>query len=367
VKEYTVDGVSVRSEITRDVIVPESGQRAVSIVSSCPSERWGTRTQGYGCTFPPNHSEFAVDLELARLRAAEMLLKVERGELPEGGLRVLGIEVFPPQGNGIRMIAGVNLATPATLLGPEILESPRFGFTRLGKYTLQNLDGSMAEAPLYGVRIKYGSYDIETYAVVSYHGSPACILGGDFFQKILRGKEYLIQELVADEHQRLLATAARCKKRYVLLAGSYGSHRGRLDGIKSALRSIGLVGLVLDEYPDIEEQSLAEKMVTYAAVSRFVIVDDFVPSGHIDELAICHERKFITAVLRLGGRATTAMQADLADDVTFIKEFAYAGDDELEVTALQAANWANGAVAERAKSLNRRYSAWRSPEKIVRG
>ena len=129
---------------------------------------------------------------------------------------------------------------------------------------------------------------------------------------------------------------------------------------------MGLTGLILDEYPDIEEQFLAEKMVTYAAISRFVIVDDSFPSGHINELEICHERKFVTAVLRLGGRATTAMQSNISDEVSFIREFGYVDDEALKSAVFEAAKWANEEVEERAKTLNRKYSDWRSPKKIMR-
>ena len=150
-----------------------------------------------------------------------------------------------------------------------------------------------------------------------------------------------------------------------MILGSYGDQRGRLARIKDALRKAGLVGLILDEYPDIEEQTLTEKMVTYAAFCRFVIVDDIAPSGHIKELDICHDLKFISAVLRMQGRPAPAMQADVGDEVSFIKEFSYEDDARLEQAVMDASTWADGAVMERAKSLNRKYSAWRSPTQIM--
>lgn len=168
------------------------------------------------------------------------------------------------------------------------------------------------------------------------------------------------------DHYRTLANAARCKKKYVLITGKYGEHRPRLERIKKALQTIDLIGLILDEYPDIEEQSLAEKMVTYASICRFVIVDDFVPSGHINELGICHERKFITSVLRCKGRAATAMQADIGAEVSFIKVFGYDRDEDVERVITEAAKWADNAVNDRAKMLNREYSNWRSPQKLMR-
>ena len=189
---------------------------------------------------------------------------------------------------------------------------------------------------------------------------------GDFFHKALADSSELITELVVSDHYRTLANAARCKKKYALVIGKYGEHRPRLEKIKTALDSLGIVGLILDEYPDIEEQSLSEKMVTFASISRFVIVDDLVPSGHIDELGICRERKFITAVLRQKGKPATAVQADIADEVTFLKQIDYESEEDLSQAVVEAVSWANRAVLNRAATLNRKYNTWRTPEKLMR-
>lgn len=167
------------------------------------------------------------------------------------------------------------------------------------------------------------------------------------------------------DHFRTLMNAARCKKKYVLILGKYGDKRERLQLIKAALADKGLMGLILDEYPDIEEQNLTEKMVTYATICRFVVADDVAPSGHIKELEICHDLKFITAVLRERGMASTAMQADISDEVLFIKDFGYEPESDLTRVVHDAANWASETVIERSKTLNRKYSSWRSPQKLM--
>jgi len=172
--------------------------------------------------------------------------------------------------------------------------------------------------------------------------------------------------MLLPDHLRTLAGAAKCKKQYVVITGKYGHRRPRLERIKAALATYGLTGLILDEYPDIEEQSLPEKLVTYASICRFVIVDDVEPSGHIDELRLCHELKFITAVLRQRGRPATAMHAALSEEVTFLKVISYERDTQLETAVVEAAEWAAQAVDERANTLNRLYQAWRSPAKIMR-
>jgi hypothetical protein len=256
----------------------------------------------------------------------------------------------------------VNLSFSPTLLQPELIKVLQL--TRSSELYCDGTTGNRAPVPLYRGTIKFGDLSVETNFLPAKYNGPV-VLGGDFFQKALQGNEGLIIELIVPEHLRTLANAARCKKKYVLILGTYGEKRERLARIKGALGKTGLVGLILDEYPDIEEQTLTEKMVTYAAFCRFVIVDDAAPSGHIKELDICHDLKFISAVLRFQGRPATAMQADIGDEVSFIKVFSYKDEDSLEQTIVEAATWAGGAVIERAKSLNRKYSAWRSPTQLM--
>jgi hypothetical protein len=364
VKEYLISGISVRSEIVSDEAKPEMKGRSLVINSSCSSERWGTRTQPYSYTCPLEWNDFLDNFEKIRLQAAELLVKAELDKEAKAPIPFLVPEIHGPNGKKMTPASSCNLGISPTLLGADFIKI--LGLKRSSESYYQQHGQQLMTIPLYTAWIKFGDYQAETLVAPSEHGVPACILGGDFFQKALAGYEERIIELLMPDHLRTLAGAARCKKKYVLITGKYGEHRSRLDQIKKQLASLGLIGMILDEYPDIEEQSLAEKMVTYASICRFVIVDDFLPSGHINELGICHERKFITAILRLKGRASTAMQSDISEEVGFIKSFVYELSDAFEKAVDLAAQWANTAVEERAKKLNREYSSWRSPERIMK-
>jgi hypothetical protein len=303
-KEYEISGINVNSEIIKDELLPDASARVVVVKSSCQSERWGIRAQTHSITIY-NHTSLedpAKSLEQSRHHAAELLAKTELGEIPEKGISVMGVEIHGPTGKKINAIAIADIGISPTLLGREIIDV--LTLESAGKHYFQESGVEVKRVPLFKARIGFGPYECETLIAPSDHGSPACILGGDFFQKLLLHRQELIQELLMPDHYRTLANAARCKRKYVLIAGAYGEHRPRLIRIKEKLKSLGFEGLVLDEYPDIEEQPLAEKMVTYASICRFVIVDDFAPSGHINELGICHERKFVTGVLRFRGRPT---------------------------------------------------------------
>lgn len=362
-KEYEISGIKVISEIVKDEDNPDF--RALVIRSSCPSTRWGTRTQDHSLThYKSGSADFATTLEQIRKQAAETLVKTERGELPERSLSFLGIEIDGPTGKKINVIAAPDLSRGPSLLDKGMIDALELQLD--GTHFYQEAAGQTRRIPLYKAKMTFGGISVETSVAPSNHGSPALILGGDFFQKAMRGKEGEIQELVLPDHRRALANAARCQKAHVLIAGKYGGkYRERLDRIKQALNSKNFTGLILDEYPDIEEQSLPAKMALFGSICRFVVVDDLVASGHNVELEICHERKFVTAILRQHAAASTAMQDDITEEVTFIRGFDYGADSEIENTVIKAAEWADEFVKRRARRLNRKYSQWRGPNKVM--
>jgi hypothetical protein len=95
------------------------------------------------------------------------------------------------------------------------------------------------------------------------------------------------------------------------------SRKATISFVLACLATFVLVGLILDEYPDIEEQSLMAKMVTHAAFCRFVIVDGIAPSDHIKKVDTCHDLKFIFAVLRMQGRPRECAAADFHAYIRF--------------------------------------------------
>jgi hypothetical protein len=360
-KEYVIRGIKVTSEVVKDEKSEAEKRRSLVIRSSCASTRWGVRTQDHSYSGPLGWDAFESSFEEIRFQAANTLVRTELAEIPEKSAPLLVVELIGPTSQRMMPACAVDLSFSPSLLGPEFIELLKL--ERTGQIYCEVVNGQLNHIPLYRGRIRFGDNEVETSFLPATYNGPV-VLGGDFFQKALVGREALITELVMADHFRTLANAARCKKKYVLIVGSYAERRERLKQIKEALSEMGLIGLMLDEYPDIEEQTLTEKMVTYASICRFVIADDFAPSGHIKELDICHDLKFITAVIRLGGRAATAMQADIGDEVSFIKEFNYEEQGKFEQTIKQAATWASEAVNQRSQSLNRKY-CWRSPTKVL--
>jgi hypothetical protein len=261
------------------------------------------------------------------------------------------------------LLASVDLSISATRLWPWTIEA--LGLTLAnGSHLERSTEGNWNAVPLFLGKIIFDEYEIETTVLPTEMEMP-CILGGDFFQRALAQKPYLLNELLSRDHLRTLANIARCKKKYVLIIGKYGEDRPRLERIRYVLKDFGLIGVLVDDLPDIEEQSLAEKMVTFASIARFVICDDSTASGHINELDICSERRFTTAILRPKGRGATVMQADIADDVWFMRVIDYDGPDDFEAAVRRSVSWALGTVLLRSYNFNRRYQ-WRSGQNVLR-
>lgn len=349
----SVLGLEVISEIVK-IEDDDYGGTTFHIKSSCPSKAWGTRSQMYTMGVPKNHENLTVHLASTRKTAAELVAKEELGTAPPKST-LLVMEVLAPDGKWLKVAATVDISFGPSRLGQEYLDV--MGFKPLDTRIAEiRSDGSVESLPLYAIVMRFGEKSFQTLAVPHKGGLP-CIVGGDFFQQASRTE--LLFELLDREHWRALRNVARCKKKVILIIGKYGDHRGRLGQIETLLSDRGYQGLLLDNFPDIEEQSLPEKMVLFASIARFVLCDDSAPSGHIDELRICSGMRFTTAILRPLGRASTAMHADLAIDTDYMRAFQF---EELtfEEALVAALRWAEETVLDRSASFNRLYEIGRA-------
>ena len=356
--DLNVLGHEVTSEITK---IEDRGDGGIAfhIKSSCASKDWGTRSQMYTMSVPKDYADLNVHLESTRKTAAELLVKEELGTTPPKTTLLMIQLQTPDHQKWLSLAATIDIGFGPSRLGKPFLDA--FGFKPTGSHIAEIApDGTVQSLPLYSIVLKFGQHEHQTWAV-PYDGGLPCIVGGHFVQNVSR-VEHLF-ELLDPEHWRALRNVARCKKKVVLIIGKYGENRARLEQLQRLLAERGYQGLILDDFPDIQEQSLPEKMVLFASIARFVLCDDIAPSGHIEELRICSEMRFTTAILRAGGRASTAMQADLSLNIDYMRVFEFEGTT-FEEAAVTALGWAEEKVRERAAAFNRLYS-WRSPDKML--
>jgi hypothetical protein len=150
-------------------------------------------------------AKFGSSFELTRVQAAETLVRTELGELPEKGVGLLGVELVGPTGQAMVAACAVNLSFSPTLLAPVFIKSLKL--ERSDEVHCEGKIGNLAHVPLYRGTIKFGDLTVETMFLPATYNGPV-VLGGDFFQKALRGNEGLITELIMPEHFRTLANAA---------------------------------------------------------------------------------------------------------------------------------------------------------------
>ncbi len=102
---------------------------------------------------------------------------------------------------------------------------------------------------------------------------------------------------------------------------------------------------------------MKKKMLAYASISRFVIIEKSYPAGQIDEAKICAINRFPTIWLQKEGMGDTWMQGDYHIDQRSIQLFKYK-DKNVKGKLEEAVKWVEQFIKEKSESLNDLYP-WR--------
>jgi len=114
------------------------------------------------------------------------------------------------------------------------------------------------------------------------------------------------------------------KERTVLLLGDYDeAGLQRLQVIKDTLKELGYEPLLIKDIPDHPYQDISQKVIAVGAVSKFIVVDDCSKSGHLSEIEICKQNRWVTILLRADGIGGTWMTADASAFSNVILEKSY--------------------------------------------
>ena len=149
------------------------------------------------------------------------------------------------------------------------------------------------------------------------------------------------------------------KRKTVLLLGAYDEEGpDRLRHIGDALGELGYEPLVVKDVPDGPYYDLQQKVVALAGISRFVVVDDSTPSGHLSEVEWCKQNNWVTVLLRAGGRGASWTTAGASKLSNVIFETPY--DPTFPAPAVQAATaWAEAKIKELQRTFDLTYP-WRA-------
>lgn len=145
------------------------------------------------------------------------------------------------------------------------------------------------------------------------------------------------------------------REKYILVLGAFNPEgRLRLAIIRSSLARLGYEALIVDEFPEFEHLDLSQKVTVFGCLARFVIVDDTTPSGHILEISICQQNRWVTVVLRPNGKASSSMNLGLSDTSTVISELPYEPSNIPEAVS-EAVLWAEARLTTRKDALDSLY------------
>lgn len=349
-RRYTIGGHEVSARVLETTRAP-SGAIEVLIQTGCTASDGKIQYQTNTITL----TDFSGGPQLESfMQSCAAWLKRLLWDKPR--ILMFAAELRKSDGKYMNLTCAFNISRPHTCIHPDFVEAA--GLPLVGQFVPP--ENRNISFPVHRAHFRFGNREFDT-DIVAANVNAICTIGSDLVLQAVGENNEFLYDLFLTDLVRALGNAARSKERTVLILGSYGeAGRGRLNLIREALQQLGLEGVVLDEFADIHQQSLFEKMLMFGSLARFIVCDESSASGHLIELKACADIGFVTAILRSGGKPVTWMNADIAAERTYMKIFAYADEPELQARVQDAVAWAQAKVDERAAYYNREYP-WRNP------
>lgn len=148
------------------------------------------------------------------------------------------------------------------------------------------------------------------------------------------------------------------KEKNVLVLGSYDSEgEKRISSIYGALQDLGYNPILIKDIPDFEHYDIPQKVTAIGALSRFIVIDDSSPSGHLVEVEICKSNRWVTIILRADGNQASFMTVGASNTSNVILEKEYKSISPID-DIKGATQWAEAKLVELEKKLNDQYP-WR--------
>src|SRR5690348_225904 len=114
------------------------------------------------------------------------------------------------------------------------------------------------------------------------------------------------------------------KKNSVLVLGDYSSAgMRRLQAICRCLVELRYVPTLVKDVPDIFDSDLQQKFSVLGAAARFVLIDHSPHYGHLVELEIAQQNRWVSVLLHSGGQWGSSVAAGLSTGSKFHSEQGY--------------------------------------------
>jgi hypothetical protein len=126
----------------------------------------------------------------------------------------------------------------------------------------------------------------------------------------------------------------------LLLGKDTGESLQLLKDIQAELEFLGYYVYIIKEQPDKLGESIIQKVLRYALSSKFIVIENSEPSGHLYEIPhVTKMAECVTALLQHEGKGATWMFEDVYAKSQNCKKFTYHAD-ELSGAVRAAVEWA---------------------------
>lgn len=206
------------------------------------------------------------------------------------------------------------------------------------------------------------SDEIEHIQISIYDKTVRVLFGWLLYDQVYKKYEYSLKEIFPHwkaDPERVSKLLKDTKQAMVLLLGKdTGKGYPRLRRIKKEIEKHGMVCVLIREQPEHPFQSLIGKVLLYAMLAKYVIVESSYPSGALYELPFVRNAEAIIVMLQESGRGATRMYEDMIPKHKLVKRFFYK-PRELEKTVQKALQWAEKKLSE-CTEIHKRSWSWLS-------
>lgn len=132
----------------------------------------------------------------------------------------------------------------------------------------------------------------------------------------------------------------------LVLGKDTGDALDRLRRIASRLEALGYYAVIIKDQPDKLGESVLQKVMRHALSSKFVVVENTEPSGHLYEIPhVGKAAECVTAFLQEEGKGATWMFEDAFGKNQHWRKFVYA-HGALETIVDESAAWAEDFIKQ---------------------
>jgi hypothetical protein len=132
----------------------------------------------------------------------------------------------------------------------------------------------------------------------------------------------------------------------LILGKDTGAALDRLKTMKCKLEELGYYIYIIKEQPDRLGESIVQKVLRYALSSKFVLIENTEPSGHLYEIPhVAKAAECVTVVLQEEGKGATWMFEDAYAKHNHWRKLTYR-EGRLEDAVEKAAAWAEKFITD---------------------